>query len=105
MGSQFDKLAEQRIEEALRRGDFDDLPGHGRPLELHDLDQVPAELRAGYMLLKGAGCLPEEMELKKEFLKLGDLIRACDDDDEREGLETRRRKLLLHYELLMEKRK
>lgn len=104
MGSLFDKLGEERIEEALRRGDFDDLPGHGQPLELEDLSGVPAELRAGYVLLKGAGCLPEEMELKKQFLKLADLIGACNHENEREDLESKRDALLLRYEILRERR-
>ena len=46
-----DKLAEQQIDEAHARGDFDDLAGAGRPLQLEDLSQVPEELRAAYLLL------------------------------------------------------
>ncbi|WP_144024966.1 J-domain-containing protein, partial [Paenibacillus odorifer] len=30
-------LAEQRIQESMRNGEFRDLPGHGKPLELEDL--------------------------------------------------------------------
>jgi hypothetical protein len=30
----FNELVEQRIREAMRRGDFDRLPGEGRPLDL-----------------------------------------------------------------------
>lgn len=104
MTSSFDRLAEQRIDEAIRRGDFDDLPGHGKPLDLEDLSRVPAELRAGYMLLRSAGVLPEEMELRKECLRLSDLIAACTDDTEVQALRARRSALALRYELLMERR-
>ena len=103
MKSLFDKLAEERIQEAIRDGAFEGLPGEGQPLELEDLSLVPAELRAGYILLKGAGCLPEEMELKKEFLELSDLIGACMDEGERRALDQRRASLQLRYELLMER--
>ena len=29
-------IAERRIEESMAKGDFDDLPGRGKPLELED---------------------------------------------------------------------
>jgi hypothetical protein len=33
----FESLVERRIREATERGDFDGLPGAGKPLELHDV--------------------------------------------------------------------
>lgn len=53
-----DQWAERHIIEAQRKGEFDNLPGRGEPLILDDDSHVPAELRAGYRLLKNAGCLP-----------------------------------------------
>ena len=100
-----DRLAEQKLEAAIAAGEFDDLAGAGRPLELEDLSRVEADLRGGYLLLKGAGCLPEEMELHKELLTLGDLLRACEGDGPRAALEERRRGLALRYALLMERRR
>lgn len=100
----FDRLAESRIEEALQRGDFDALPGAGRPLELDDLSRVPAELRAGYLVLKSAGFLPEEMELRKETLRLQDLLRACVGDEPAGALRRELSAKLLRYRLLMERR-
>jgi len=100
-----DRLAEQKLEAAIAAGEFRELPGFGRPLELEDLSQVDPELRGGYLLLKGAGVLPEEMALKKELLSLGDLLRACEDAGTRATLEGRRRSLLLRYDLLMERRR
>lgn len=41
----FELLAERKIEDALARGEFDDLPGAGRPLALDDDALVPEELR------------------------------------------------------------
>lgn len=54
----FDKLAEERIREAIDRGDFDDLPGKGKPLDLEDDRHLPDDLRLAYKILKNAGCLP-----------------------------------------------
>jgi DnaJ-like protein len=53
-------LAEKRIEDAVARGEFDDLPGAGRPLELDDDALVPEELRMAHRILKNANVpLPE----------------------------------------------
>jgi len=69
-----DQLAEQRIQEALARGEFTDLPGQGQPLELADDSLVAPELRTAYRLLKNAGCLPPELELRKQIRDLQDLL-------------------------------
>jgi DnaJ-like protein len=100
-----DRIAEQRITEAVVAGAFDDLPGSGRPLELDDLSSLAEELHGAYLLLKAAHVLPEEMELRKELLRLGDLLRACEDAETRATLEGRRQALALRYELLMERRR
>jgi len=98
-----DRIAEQRIASAIADGAFADLAGFGQPLELEDLSRVPEELRGGYLLLKGAGVLPEEMDVRNELVTLGSLLRACEDADERATLEERRRGLLLRHEILMER--
>jgi hypothetical protein len=105
MVNPLDRLAEEKLAAAIAAGEFADLPGQGEPLELEDLSQVDEELRAGYLLLKGANALPEEMALKKELLTLGDLVRACEDGTQRKALEERRRGLALRYEILMERRR
>jgi hypothetical protein len=49
-------LAERRIGEAIERGEFDDLPGAGQPLDLDDLDPLlPEELRMAWRILRNAG--------------------------------------------------
>jgi len=73
-------LAERRIEEALARGEFDDLPGAGRPLELDDDPLVPEELRVAYRILKNAGYVPPEVQTLNEIAGLERLI-ARDDVD------------------------
>ena len=82
----FQRLAEQRILEAQRRGEFDDLPGKGKPLELEDLTWVPDELRIGYIVLKNAHVLPPEAELLKDIHILEDLLKHVDEEGERKAL-------------------
>ena len=49
-------IAERKIEEAIARGDFDNLPGAGRPLDLDDEDPLwPEEVRMAKRILKNAG--------------------------------------------------
>lgn len=76
-----DELAEQHIKAALEKGELSNLPGAGKPLQLDDDSHVPPELRAGYRLLKNAGFLPPELELRREAVEVNDLIRQLDPED------------------------
>ncbi len=76
-------IAEQRIEEAQSKGLFDDLPGKGRPLELEDDSIIPEELRMAYKILHNAGCLPPEIQERKEINRLVDLLEQCEDEQKR----------------------
>jgi hypothetical protein len=65
-----DFLVEQKILEAAARGEFDDLPGAGRPLDLDDDPLIPEDLRLAYRILKNAGFVPPEVETVKEIAAL-----------------------------------
>ena len=103
--SLIEKIAEARIRDAMVRGDFDDLPGKGKPLELEDLTGVPDDLRAGYLLLKNAGVLPEEMQLRKEMVTLEALVDACADPEERTRLRRDLNWKMIRFQLLLERRR
>jgi hypothetical protein len=82
----FQRIAEQRILEAQRKGDFDNLPGKGKPLQLEDLSTVPEDLRMGYKILKNAGVLPPEAELLKDIHILEDLLKHVEEEGEKKAL-------------------
>ena len=103
--SSFESIVEARIRDAIARGDFDDLAGKGRPLALEDLSTVPEDLRAGYLLLKNAGVLPEEMQLRKEMVSLEALLDACADPWERTRLRRDLHWKTIRFQLLMERRR
>jgi hypothetical protein len=69
-----------QLAEAVARGDFEALPGAGRPLELDDDALVPEELRVAYRILKNAGYVPEEVRRAEErvadLAKVGKLHRC-----------------------------
>lgn len=82
-----DQIVEARIREAAERGEFDDLPGAGKPQILDDDSMIPAELRVGYRLLKNAGFLPPELELRQQIRDVEDLLaKTTDADSRRRGL-------------------
>lgn len=91
MGPLDDAIAERRILEAQARGDFDDLPGTGAPLQLDDDSLIAEDLRAGYRILKNAGYLPPELEIHREIEQL---IAAAQRETERDRLLARIRFLL-----------
>lgn len=97
------RIAEQRIREAMERGEFDNLPLHGQPLKLDDLTSVPEHLRMGYKILKNAGVLPEEMQLKKEIVSLQTLLDVCHDETEKQTLQQKMNAKVLRYNMMMEK--
>lgn len=79
----FSKIAEQRIRESIDRGEFVNLAGAGKPLIFEDETWIPEDLRMAYRVLRNAGCIPPELELKKEIMNLQELIQTIDDDRER----------------------
>jgi hypothetical protein len=76
-------IAERKIQEAIQNGELDDLPGKGKPLKLDDDSTIPEELRLAYKILKNADCLPPEVELKKEIVRMRDLLEGTEDLDEK----------------------
>ena len=66
----FDLIAERKIAEALARGELENLPGAGRPLELDDDALIPEELRAAYRILKNAGFVPPEVQTLNDIASL-----------------------------------
>ncbi len=79
----FDRIVEERILKAQEEGKFDELPGCGRPLRFEDDSMVPEEVRLAYKILRNADFLPPELEIRKDILRIQDLIRGAVDDDER----------------------
>src|SRR5207248_11321879 len=76
------RLADRRIEDAMREGKFDNLPGAGQPLELEDM---PAEENARLMwwairLLKQNDFIPEEIRWHKALDRLREMLNSLIDE-------------------------
>jgi len=79
----FDKIAEKKIREAIDNGEFDDLPGKGKPLQLEDDRHLPQDIRLAHKILKNADCLPPELELRKEIFTIEELLDGISDTKEK----------------------
>ncbi|MBM7553682.1 DUF1992 domain-containing protein [Thalassobacillus pellis] len=101
----FTSIVEEKIKQAIRDGELNDLPGKGKPLPKDDMEHVPAELRNGYKILKNANMIPEEMQVKKEMVSLEELIAYCDDPEQKETYKRKLSEKQLRFQLMMEKRK
>jgi hypothetical protein len=77
------KIVEKRIQEARRKGEFDNLPGRGKPIEFEEDRHIPEDLRLAYKILKNADCLPPEIEEKKEIRQMEDMLANIPDEKEK----------------------
>lgn len=75
-----DFLVEQRLAEAVSRGELDNLPGAGAPLVLDEDPLIPEDLRLAYRILKNAGFVPPELQTLNEIASLERLIAQTPDD-------------------------
>lgn len=96
----FEKIIEERIQKALRNGEFDNLPGAGKPLNIEDDRHIPEDLRLAYKVLKNADCLPPEIELKKEIQKTEDLLADMSDTAEKYRLLKKLNFLIMKFNTL-----
>ena len=73
-------LVSQQIEEAMRAGAFDNLPGKGKPLDLGKNPNAPADMELANKILKDNDLSPGWIADRKEMLaKIDDLRRRLAD--------------------------
>ena len=99
------KLAENRIDEAIALGEFDDLPGRGRPLDLTEYFSQPAAERVGVNLLKNANVVPPEVELLKQIAALEASLAACAEAGKQQRLSAELQEKRVAFALAVERRK
>jgi len=80
----FEKIVEERIRKAQKRGLFENLTGAGKPLPRDVIgNTVSEDLRLSYRILKNADCLPPEVEVQKEISRTEDLLAGMKDTQAR----------------------
>src|ERR1051325_2022177 len=96
---------EELIKEALDKGEFDDLPGKGKPLDLNAYFQTPEDLRMGFSVLKSSNFGPQEGQILKDMEALREQIRSCLDEERKKELSKALNEKSLSYSLLIERLK
>jgi hypothetical protein len=83
----FSRVGESRIKAAVERGEFENLPGAGKPLNLEEYFSAPADMRMAFSILKNANCVPREVELLNEVSRLQRAIAGAVDPAEAQELQ------------------
>ncbi|USK68851.1 DUF1992 domain-containing protein [Peribacillus asahii] len=97
-------IAEEKIKQAMNNGEFDHLPGKGKPLVIEDLSAIPQDLRMAYSLLKNAKMLEDEQNYRKELMQIEDLIACCHAPEEKLVLQQKLNQKLLQFNQVLQKR-
>lgn len=63
--NRLETLVEKKIREAIERGEFDNLPGSGKPVDLTENPFEDPDLRTVHKLLRDAGFAPAWIEERK----------------------------------------
>jgi hypothetical protein len=97
---------EKMITDAMKRGEFDNLKGKGKPLDLDDYFATPEDLRMGHSILKANDFVPEEVELLNETATLtASLNDPSLPEAERVSIRRRLTEKRLALDLLLERSK
>lgn len=99
----FHRNVDEKIKEAIADGEFDNLPGKGKPLDLDAYFATPAHLRMGYSILKSANILPEEMDLLKQIESLRKSLDSCTSQIEKRAIQKQLSEKLTNFNLRMER--
>jgi DnaJ family protein C protein 28 len=63
----WESLIDQKIREAMERGEFDDLPGKGKPVDTSENPFEDPEMRLAHRMLRNAGFAPSWIEERKDI--------------------------------------
>lgn len=102
MGKIYDAVEEQ-IRRAMAEGQFDNLPGKGKPIDLTEWQRTPPTLRMSYGILKNAGITPPEINIKQDIATMKAQIKAETDADEKRRLINRLNALMVNYAVKMDR--
>ena len=100
----FDKIAEALIRQAQERGEFDNLPGKGKPIDLSEYFETPEDVRMAHSVLKNAGMTATEVQLLKEIAELKQRLAAVD-GKKKEGLQRQIQEKQLEFNMMIERQK
>jgi hypothetical protein len=98
-----DRIVEALIKEAQERGEFDDLPGKGKPIDLTAYFETPEEVRLAQSVLKNAGMTSPEVTLLKEVAELRQVLAAVVDEKKKAEIRKRIQEKQIEFNIMMER--
>ena len=91
------------IQEAIARGDFDNLPNKGKRINLTDYFNTPEEMRMASSIMKIAGVKPPEVELLRKIAELKKQLAICEDNGDRSKIQKRIEMLQIEFNISLER--
>ena len=101
----FDRIVEALIKDAMERGEFDNLSGKGKPIDLTEYFEAPEEVRMAHSMLKNAGMTSREVDLLKEIAELKQVLEAVLDEKKKQEIQKQIRQKQVEFSLMMERQK
>ena len=101
----FERIVEAMIKEAMERGEFDNLPGKGKPIDLTEYFETPEDVRVANSVLKNAGMTSREVDLLKEIARLKQILAGGLEEKKRREVEKQIRQKQLEFSLMLERQK
>ena len=99
----FDKLVEEKIKQAQERGEFDNLPGKGKPIDLTAYFETPEDVRLAQSVLKNGGFTSREVELLNEIAALKETLAADSDETKKREIQKQIREKQIEFNIMMER--
>ena len=101
----FDKLVEEKIKEAQQRGEFDNLPGKGKPIDLSAYFETPEDVRLAQSVLKNAGFTSREVDLLNEIAGLKEVLISLVDEKKKQEIQKQIQEKQIEFSVMMERQK
>ena len=98
----FDRIVEALIKETQERGEFDNLPGKGKPIDLSAYFEMPEDVRLVQSVLKNAGMTSPEVQILKEIAELRQLRETVTDDTKKQQISKKIQEKQVEFNLMME---
>lgn len=101
----FERIVEAIIREAMERGEFDNLPGKGKPIDLTEYFETPEEVRLANSVLKSAGMTSREVDLLKEIAELKQVLAAVLDEKKKQEIQKQIQHKQVEFSLMLERQR
>jgi len=93
------------IKDAQERGEFDNLPGKGKPIDLTAYFDTPEDIRVAQSVLKNAGMTSREVDLLKEIAELKKVLLIVANEKKKQEIKKQIEEKQLNFSLMMERQK